>query len=106
MPEFLKSFENSITLLKDVPFYCSGSIYYVDLIIKITYFVPDPEHFDGTIPNAQIMIDLAAMTEQLYKKYPDIDDSISFDCGADSPFMPGTEDQGYSLFPYLTEGLI
>ena len=97
-----KKFDNSVTMLKDVPFYFTGSVYYVDLIMKITSMDPNPDVWGGDAGNVQIMIDLAAMSEILYKKYPELIDSAAFDCIADTPFMPGTQDQGYCLYPVLT----
>lgn len=103
MAAVFKKFDNSVTMLKDVPFYNSGSNYYVDLILKITYFEPDPDIWGGDAGNVQIMVDLAAMTDQLYKRYPElIDENIGFDCLGDTSYMPGTQDQGYALFPLLT----
>lgn len=103
MPEFFKSFNNSITLLKDTEYMYAGDKYYVDTVIKTSYYTPGTDYTDGA-PTVQIMVDLASMTEQLYKKYPDLETAgVGFDVNADTAMFPGTEDMGYALFPYLAQ---
>lgn len=101
MPVSIKSFKNSVTLLKDTEYVYNDKVYVVDTVIKASYYIPGEDH-DGTVPTMQIMVDLAAMTDQLYKKYPDLEESVSFDASADTSMFPGTDGQGYALFPALT----
>lgn len=101
MPEYATKFKNSVTLLKDTEYTYDNKIYFVDTVIKVSYYTPGKD-FDWETPTVQIMIDLAAMSEQLYKKYPELIDTVSFMAGADSSYFPGTEDQGVALFPVLT----
>ena len=101
MPVSIKSFKNSVTLLKDTEYVYNDEVYVVDTVIKASYYIPGEDH-DGTVPTMQIMVDLAAMTDQLYKKYPDLEGSVSFDASADTAMFPGTDGLGYALFPALT----
>lgn len=101
MPEYIKSFNNSVTLLTDTEYVYDDKVYVVDTVIKTTYYIPGKDH-DGSTPTVQIMVDLAAMSEQLYKKYPELDGAVSFDASADTSLFPGTDGQGYALFPVLT----
>ena len=101
MPELFKSFNNSVTLIKNTEYVYDSKVYVVDTVIKTTYYEPGADH-DGTVPTVQIMVDLAAMSEQLYKKYPELDGTVSFDASADTSIFPGTDGQGYALFPVLT----
>lgn len=101
MPVSIKSFKNSVTLLKDTEYVYNDKVYVVDTVIKASYYIPGEDH-DGTVPTMQIMVDFAAMTDQLYKKYPDLEGSVSFDASADTSMFPGTDGQGYALFPALT----
>lgn len=102
MPVSIKSFKNSVTLLKDTEYVYNDEVYVVDTVIKASYYIPGEDH-DGTVPTMQIMVDLAAMTDQLYKKYPDLETAgVGFDANADTAMFPGTDGMGYALFPYLT----
>ena len=100
MPEFFKKFDNAVMYIPNTEYVYDGKSYFIDTIIKTSYYKPGADYSEET-PTVQIMVDLAAMTNQLWLKYPDLADAAGFNANADSSMFPGTEDAGFAMFPYI-----